>query len=303
MDYKSKIILIAGPTASGKSKIAIDLAKKINGEIVNADSMQVYKQLKILTARPSEKDQKTIKHHLFGIIDVRKRFSTGQWLKKCIKLINLIRKKNKIPIIVGGTGLYFKALVDGLVSIPKLKLSEKNKILKLHKKLGQNQFYKKLIKLDPISKKFVNSNDVNRSIRAYEVKKLTKKSLYKWFRETKTFFDKNEFVMTYVDYPRDKLIKNIKKRIDRMFDLGAIKEVKKFNLIKINKLNSVSHVIGIKEINSFLSKKAELSDIKEQILIKTRQYAKRQSTWSRGHMINWHKIDPKSKNPFKKILK
>ena len=109
--------------------------------------------------------------------------------------------------------------------------------------------------------------------------------------------------MTYVDYPRDALIKNIKKRIDRMFDLGAINEVKKFNLIKINKLNSVNHVIGIKEINSFLSKKAELNDIKEQILIKTRQYAKRQSTWSRGHMINWHKIDPKSKNPFKKILK
>ena len=303
MDYKSKIILIAGPTASGKSKIAINLAKKINGEIVNADSMQVYKQLKILTARPSEKDQKTIKHHLFGIIDVRKRFSTGQWLKKCIKIINLIRKKNKTPIIVGGTGLYFKALVDGLVSIPKFKPLEKNKILKLHKKLGQKQFYKKLVKLDPVSKKFINSNDVNRSIRAYEVKKLTKKSLYKWFKETRTFFDKNVFVMTYVDYPRDKLIKNIKKRIDRMFDLGAIKEVKKFNLIKINKLNSVNHVIGIKEINSFLSKKAELNDIKEQILIKTRQYAKRQSTWSRGHMINWHKIDPKSKNPFKKILK
>ncbi len=303
MDYKSKIILIAGPTASGKSKIAINLAKKINGEIVNADSMQVYKQLKILTARPSEKDQKTIKHHLYGIIDVRKRFSTGQWLKECIKIIHLIRKRKKIPIIVGGTGLYFKALVDGLVKIPKFKPSEKNKILKLHKKLGQNQFYKKLIKLDPISKKFVNSNDVNRSIRAYEVKKLTKKSLYKWFKETKTFFDKNDFVMTYVDYPRDTLITNIKIRIDKMFDLGAINEVKKFNLIKINKRNSVNHVIGVKEINSYLSKKAELNDIKEQILIKTRQYAKRQSTWSRGHMVNWQKIDPTSKNPFKKILK
>ena len=303
MDLKSKIVLIAGPTASGKSKIAINLAKKIKGEIVNADSMQVYKQLKILTARPSDKNKKNIKHYLFGIIDVRKRFSTGQWLKECVKIINLIRKRKKIPIIVGGTGLYFKALVDGLVRIPKFKPSEKNKILKLHNKLGQKQFFKKLVKLDPVSKKFVNPNDVNRSIRAYEVKILTKKSLYKWFKDTKTFFDKNDFVMTYVDYPRDKLIINIKNRIDRMFDLGAIKEVKKFNLIKINKLNSVNHVIGIKEINSYLSKKAELSDIKEQILIKTRQYAKRQSTWSRGHMGDWHKIDPKSKNPFKKILK
>jgi len=303
MDYKSKIILIAGPTASGKSKIAINLAKKINGEIINADSMQVYKQLKILTARPSEKDQNNIKHHLFGCVDVRKKFSTGQWLKECVKIIILIRRKKKIPIIVGGTGLYFKALVDGLVRIPKIRTSEKKKILKLHTKLGQDQFYKKLVKLDPISKKFVNSKDVNRSIRAYEVKKLTKKSLYKWFKETKTFFEKNDFVMTYVDYPRDKLMTNIKTRINRMFDLGAINEVKKFNLIKINKLNSVNYVIGIKEINSYLSKKAELDDIKEQIFIKTRQYAKRQNTWSRGHMINWHKIDPKSKNPFKKILK
>ena len=303
MDFKSKIILISGPTASGKSSFAIKLAKKVNGEIINADSMQVYKQLKILTARPSGEDRKNIKHHLFGIIDVRKRFSTGQWLKECIKLINLIKKRKNVPIIVGGTGLYFKALVDGLVRIPKFKLSDKNKILKFHNKLGQDQFYKKLIKLDPISKKFVNSNDVNRSIRAYEVKKLTKKSLYKWFNETKTYFDRNDFVMTYVDYPRDQLIMNIKKRIDRMFNLGAIKEVRKFNLIKIKKLNSVNHVIGIKEINDYLSKKAELSDIKEQILIKTRQYAKRQSTWSRGHMTNWHKIDPKSKNPFKKILK
>ena len=303
MDLKSKIILISGPTASGKSKFALKLAKKIDGEIINADSMQIFKEIKILNARPSTKDKSNIKHHLYGFLSVKKNFSVGDWLKKCLIKISEIKKRKRVPIIVGGTGLYFKALVDGLVSIPKFKTSEKNKILKLHNKLGQKQFYKKLVKLDPVSKKFINSNDVNRSIRAYEVKKLTKKSLYKWFKETKTFFDKNEFVMTYVDYPRDKLIKNIKKRIDRMFDLGAIKEVKKFNLIKINKLNSVNHVIGIKEINSFLSKKAELNDIKEQILIKTRQYAKRQSTWSRGHMSNWHKIDPKSKNPFKKILK
>ena len=99
MDYKSKIILIAGPTASGKSKIAINLAKKINGEIVNADRMQVYKQIKILTARPSEKDQKKVKHHLFGFIYVRKRFSTGQWLKECIKIINLIRKKKRSQLL------------------------------------------------------------------------------------------------------------------------------------------------------------------------------------------------------------
>ena len=118
MDLKSKIILIAGPTASGKSEFAIKIAKKINGEIINADSMQVYKQLKILTARPTQKNQKKIKHHLYGFQNVEKKFSTGAWLKLAIKKIKEIQKKNKVPILVGGTGLYFKALIDGLVKIP-----------------------------------------------------------------------------------------------------------------------------------------------------------------------------------------
>ena len=120
MDLKSKIILIFGPTASGKSSFAIKLAKKINGEIINADSMQVYKELKILSARPSQKDYKNIKHHLYGFQSVKKNFSTGDWLKLVHKKILEIKKRKKIPIIVGGTGLYFKALTDGLVSIPNI---------------------------------------------------------------------------------------------------------------------------------------------------------------------------------------
>ena len=120
MDLKSKIILIAGPTASGKSEFAIKVAKKINGEIINADSMQVYKQLQILTARPNIKNQKKIKHHLYGFQSVTKKFSTGAWLKLAVKKIQEIQNKNKTPILVGGTGLYFKALTDGLVKIPNI---------------------------------------------------------------------------------------------------------------------------------------------------------------------------------------
>ncbi len=117
MDLKSKIILISGPTASGKSNFALKLAKKVGGEIINADSMQVYKQLQILTARPKKKEIKKIKHHLYGFFDVKKKYSTGEWLKLLLKKIKYIRKIKKVPIIVGGTGLYFKALTDGLVSI------------------------------------------------------------------------------------------------------------------------------------------------------------------------------------------
>ena len=153
MDSQSKIILIAGPTASGKSNFAVRLAKKIGGEIINADSMQVYRQLRILTARPNKKEEKKIKHHLYGIINVNKNFSTGQWLKLAIIKIKEIRKRKKIPILVGGTGLYFQSLINGLVKIPNIPFKIRNKIRLLQKKIGQKKFYKRLLKLDPKVKK------------------------------------------------------------------------------------------------------------------------------------------------------
>ena len=184
MDFKSKIILISGPTASGKSNFSIKLAKKINGEIINADSMQVYKELKILSARPNTKDYQKIKHHLYGFHSVKKSFSTGDWLKFAIKKINEARKRKKTPIFVGGTGLYFKALTDGLVGIPNIPIRFRNKIRALYKSLGQKKFYQKLTKLDPNSKDKINPTDTQRSIRAYEVKQFTKKSLHDWIQNT-----------------------------------------------------------------------------------------------------------------------
>ena len=296
MDLKSKIILIAGPTASGKSEFAIKLANKINGEIINADSMQVYKQLQVLTARPSMQEQKKIKHHLYGFQSVTKKFSTGAWLKLVVKKINEIQKKNKIPIFVGGTGLYFKALTEGLVKMPNIPMKIRNKIILIQKKLGQKNFYKKLIKLDPLIKSRINSNDVQRSIRAYEIKKYTKISMAKWFKRTKVLFDQDRFVKLYINFPRAELIKGINKRVDRMFEQGAIKEVKKFNRLKVRKENSANNVIGIKEITNYLSGENSLSDAKEQIAIKTRQYAKRQTTWARGNMMSWQKVEHKNLN-------
>ena len=128
MGRKSKIILISGPTASGKSNFAVKVAKKIDGEIINADSMQVYKKLKILTARPKIKDQKKIKHHLYGTINLNKKFSTGQWLDKTIKIIKNIQKRKKTPILVGGTSLYFQSLINGLVKIPQIPIVIRKKI-------------------------------------------------------------------------------------------------------------------------------------------------------------------------------
>ncbi len=303
MDLKSKIILIDGPTASGKSNFAIKLAKKIKGEIINADSMQVYKQLQILTARPKKKDLKKIKHHLYGFCDVKKKYSTGQWLKLLLMKIKDIRKRKKVPIVVGGTGLYFKALTDGLVKIPNVPTNVRNKIRLMQKKMGQKNFYNKLLKLDPLIKNKIEKNDVQRSIRAYEIKYHTKISIIKWFEKTKKYFSSDEFFKLYIDYPREDLINRINLRVEDMFIDGAIGEVGRFNKFKVKRENSSNKVIGIKEITNFLNKQTTLDQAKDLIAIKTRQYAKRQVTWARGQMQSWQKINPKNLSLTLKKLK
>ena len=262
--------------------------------------MQVYKELRILTARPAKSDYNKIKHHLYGFESVKKNFSTGKWLKLANKKIDIIKKRKKIPILVGGTGLYFKALTDGLVKIPNIPIQSRNKIRNLQKKLGQKKFFMRLIKLDPSVKEKIKSTDVQRSIRAYEVKSYTKKSLFDWYKNTKSKYADDDFVKIYIDFPRQELLDKISKRTDEMLKHGAIEEVKKFLKIRLKKDNSSNKVIGINEIKDFLNKKTNLNEVNEKITIKTRQYAKRQSTWARGQMTNWQKVNPKD---LKKILK
>jgi len=170
-----KIILLAGPTASGKSKLAIYLAKKLNGEIINADSMQIYKEFTILSSRPNKSELKKAKHHLYGSISVKKYFSAGDWLKEAKKKIKLCLKSKKLPIIVGGTGLYFNTITKGISKIPDIDSITRTKVRNLFKKLGYKKFYEKLLKLDPKVKNKILPSDSQRSQRAYEVKLKTKK--------------------------------------------------------------------------------------------------------------------------------
>ena len=302
MDLKSKIILIYGPTASGKSNFAIKLAKKINGEIINADSMQVYKELKILTARPLKKNFQGIKHHLYGFQKSNCDFSAGNWLKIVIKKIQEVKKRNKIPILVGGTGLYFKALTEGLVEIPSIPFKIRKKIRLLQKSIGQKNFYKKLLDTDPSIKNHISSTDVQRSLRAYEVKLFTKKSIIEWYKTTKAKFKKTEFIKLYIDYPRSELIDKINIRTKEMLKRGAVNEVKKFLNLRISENRSISKAIGIAEIEDFINKKIVNAEVIEKISIKTRQYAKRQVTWARGHMSSWKKIKAKNLNSFLKKI-
>jgi tRNA dimethylallyltransferase len=292
MDNQSKIILIAGPTASGKSDFAAKLAKKIDGEIINADSMQVYKQLKILTVRPNKSTQKKIKHHLYGIININKNFSTGEWLKLAISKIKEIRRRKKIPIVVGGTGLYFQSLINGLVKIPTIPMKLRNKIRSMQRKYRQKKFYKKLIKLDPKVKNKFDPNDTQRSIRAFEIKTHTKISMYDWFNKTNSFFNERVFLKIYLNFERSELVKRIEKRTTKMIKKGAIQEVIKFNTLRVKKDKNINKVIGIEELTKYLNNQIKLKQAKELIIIKTRQYAKRQATWARSRMVKWTKIEP-----------
>ena len=288
----SKIILISGTTASGKSEFALRLAKKINGEIINADSMQVYKEIKILNTRPNIKLTNKIKHHLYGFHSVKKKFSVGHWLKLANNIIKNLITKNKTPIVVGGTGLYFKALTDGLVKIPKIPKNLRQNIVYQHKKIGQKKFYKKLIKLDPKCKNRIDSNDSQRSIRAYEVKSFSGISLFDWFKKTKSQYDKNQFIKIYLDFSRDNILKRIDLRCRKIINKNSINEVKKFNKLKVRQNLTSNKIIGIAEITDFLVKKYDLKQLQEKISIKTRQYAKRQATWARGHMSDWTRLSP-----------
>ena len=285
-----KIILLAGPTASGKSKLAVSLAKKLNGEIINADSMQVFKEFKILSSRPSLSDIRKIKHHLYGVISVKKYFSAGDWLKKAKKKINFCLKKKKIPIVVGGTGFYFNTITKGLSKIPNIDTKTRNKVRNLYKKIGFKRFYNLLVKLDPKIKGRILPTDSQRVQRAYEVKLKTKKSLLDWFDNTKSDFLDYEVKKIFIDIPRDELLKKISKRTDEMIKRKCINEVIKFNKLKIKKSLSANKLIGVQEINDFLKGSISLKQCKELINIKTRQYAKRQNTWARGHMKNWNKL-------------
>ena len=268
-----KIILLFGPTASGKSKLSLDIAKEFNCEIVNADSMQVYKEIKILSARPNSK---SIKHHLYGFVSVKKNFSTGSWYKLAAKKIKDINKKGKTALVVGGTGLYFKALTDGLSEIPEVPKTNMNSKLDKDYVLKNSKIFKGI----PI-------NDKQRLQRALSVYKHTGKPLWLWQKKNKKIFKAREFIKIFLQPGKPEIENRIKERFEQMLRKGAIQEAENFKKIRVNSVNSSNFIIGLKEISEFLSKKISLNELKEKVVIRSRQYAKRQLTWQRGQMKDW----------------
>jgi len=294
----NKVILLAGPTASGKSDLAIYIAKKINGEIVNADSMQVYKEIKILSARPG--NYQGVRHHLYGFLSVKKKFSTGEWIQLAEKKINDITKRKKIPIFVGGTGLYFKTLTDGIAKVPVISALKRKEVINLYNKIGSEKFYNKLIKLDPKCKNRIEKNDKQRMIRFYEVKYFTKKSIFDWQKNTVNNLRDYYFVKIFLNPSRSFLLEKIQLRFKKMIVSGALKEVRRFQKLKVSKQSPANHILGLNELMNYLDQKILENEAIERSIIRTRQYIKRQLTWFRGQMKEWNAFDDLNRSELKK---
>ena len=279
-----KPILIAGQTASGKSQLALQIAEKRDRVIINADAIQVYKNWRILTARPSIADEAVATHMLYGHIEPQIEYSVGHWLKDVKKILPIYPN----PIIIGGTGLYFSSLTNGLIDIPdipaQIKLEAKNRV--------QSDGFESLIEeIDTETIKNIDKNNPMRVQRAWEVMKATGRGLVSWHNQTPepTLSLKNcEAILLDCDAPT--INKRINSRFDQMLDNGLIDEALK-NFSNWNETNPSSKAIGAKELMAFLNDDISMEQLKEEVVVATRQYAKRQRTWFRSKMKSWKKLN------------
>lgn len=280
---RPKLIVILGPTASGKSDLAVKLAKKFNGEIVSADSRQVYKEMNIGTAKIAKKGMRGIPHHLINIVKPDESFSLAEYKELAVKTIKKIQKKNKLPFLVGGTGLYIQAIVDNW-NIPTVPFNEQ--IRKKLEKLTIQDLKKRLKKLDPDSFTFVDPKNKRRLIRALEVCLVTGKPFSQQRKKEQPIFD---VLQIGVKLDQEKLFAKIDKRIDKMIRVGLIKEVKRLTK-KYNPNLLPFSGIGYQEILSYLEGKITVDEARELMRIHIHQYARRQITWfKRDKRIKWVK--------------
>ena len=275
-------ILIAGQTASGKSHLALQVAAQHGGIIINADATQVYSNWRILTARPSIEDEAKINHKLYGHIDGVTEYSVGTWIKEIRETL----LSNSRPIIVGGTGLYFSALTSGLVDIPEIPEKIRQEATS---KIAKNGFESLVREIDEETAEKIDKNNPMRVQRAWEVLRSTGRGLNSWHRETpEPTLDINKCKAILIDGEVSLINDRINKRFDQMIEQGLIQEAKN-NLATWNKMNPSSKAIGAQELIDYLNNKISIDELREQILIATRQYAKRQRTWFRSKMISWEK--------------
>lgn len=281
MEPKSKVIVICGPTASGKTALSIELAKTINGEVISADSMQIYKDMDIGTAKPTKEEMQGIQHYLLDFISPDERYSVAQYKQDAKKAIKEILQKGKKPIIVGGTGLYVDSLIYE-IEYNDIELDEnyRKELEEIAEKQGLEILYKKALDIDPIAMKKISENDKKRIMRVLEIYKATGKTKTQQEIESRQKPIEYDYKVFAINWDREKLYQRINKRVDIMIEQGLIEEVKNI-LEKYNKFPTALQGLGYKEVVDYLNGIYTKEEMIEKIKMETRRYAKRQLTWFR----------------------
>lgn len=290
---KEDLLIFMGPTAIGKTGLSINLAKKLNGEIISSDSMQIYKHMNIGTAKITKKEMDNIPHYLIDIINPDEEYTVSNYQEDATKYITDINQRNKLPIVVGGTGLYINSLVYKL-NFARIPPNEelRNKYESLAEEYGNLYIHNKLTKIDRISSSKININDRKRVIRALEIYDITGKTMSEYNQNFRQENDKYNLVMICLNMDRESLYERINKRVDIMIEEGLIDEVKKILKLGYSKDSVALQGIGYKEIISFLDGNINLDSAIEKIKQGSRNYAKRQVTWfRRDKRIKWINID------------
>ena len=278
---KEKVIVICGPTASGKTALSIELAKKINGEIVSADSMQIYKDMNIGTAKPTIDEMQGIKHYLLDFVSPEERYSVAQYKQDAKRAIKEIIKKGKTPIIVGGTGLYVDSLIYE-IEYNDIKIDEeyRNKLEAIVEKNGLEELYKKALEIDPVAMEKISKNDKKRIMRILEIYKATGKTKTQQELESRKKPVEYDYRIFAINWDREILYQRINKRVDIMIEQGLVNEVKNI-LDKYDKFPTAMQGLGYKEVVDYINGIYTKEEMIEKIKMETRRYAKRQLTWFR----------------------
>lgn len=286
------IIIVSGPTASGKSQLALELANNYTADIINADSVQVYEDLPILTAQPTKQEQSLIPHKLYGYLGATADINVQAWLDKVVPQIYATYKQGRIPFCVGGSGLYLKALMHGLSPMPLIDETIRTDTRKLFAKLGIQQFYENLCKLDPNIIGKINNNDSQRMMRAYEVFLSTNRSITKWQAEApQRFFPLENFLYLFITPPRPVLYENCNNRFKKMLEGGVINEVKAlYNMIGDGEY-AITKAHGYKELVKYVKGEWTLEEAVFTSQAITRHYAKRQNTWFKHQVANGIRLE------------
>ena len=281
-----RTIFICGPTGSGKSALAIKIAQKVNGSVINADSMQVYQGLEILTACPSSSDKDLVPHKLYNFVDPNQKHSVGIWLSHALKALEEVRQSGRVPIFVGGTGLYFRALLDGLAPIPQISNDIRLDSQNLFETIGRKAFCARLDELDPIGLRQVGKNDTQRLLRLYEVALATGKTLREWHAlgSEKRLNGLGEVIKFILSPDRNELYCSINKRVEKMVSVGLLEELQLFIARGVSPTSPALKAVGVREFSDYLDGRMQLEDAILSSQVRTRRYAKRQLTWFRNQM-------------------